>query len=374
MIYETLQHYKAANQPIAYYQWEDGDGLGVGYVQDLTESEVSFSTIDPEGQSSGTWTLPLKSVYRLELIPDYMERLKLFGQLEPPFSESKGEFSRSPKVIAKRLREAAGTGECVSLTLKVATRDDFRVINVDKDFCELEEYGDHPLKLRSSLVARISQIEKMTWRSKAQDCVTRVWNAHRKSAIAPAPTRSLLLDTLIKYKASQDPIGIYHREKAESFKVGILTEITDEQIAFSEIAPNGLFECDSVLPFTSLYRIDPMPDYIACLSHFAKIDPPIPDHKGETTTSPGTIKKRLREAATTAECITLWLKSDDETTFRILRVEKDVCEAQVFSQNVFRPISTLVTRLNQIQKLRRRSEEEDRVTFVWKYDQHQPVS
>ena len=374
MIFETLLQYKNANQPIAYCQWEDGDGLDVGYVQELSKSEVSFSTINPEGQSDGARTLPLKSVYRLESIPDYMDRLKLFSLLEPPLSESKGEYTRSPKVIAKRLRKAAETGECVSLTLNVEARDDFRVVRVDKDFCELEEYGDHPLKLRSSLVARISQIEKMTWRRKAEDCVTRVWKTHREFPEVLAPTTSLLIDTLLNYKASQVPVGIYHRENAESFKVGILTEITGDQIAFSEIDPNGQFEGDSVLPFTSLYRIDSMPDYIARLSHFAKIDPPIEDHNGETTTSPGTIKKRIREAMTTGECITLWLKSEDENAFRIIRAENDICEAQVFSNNLFNPVSTIVTRLSQIERLRRRSEQEDRATSVWKKLQRPPLS
>ena len=117
MLIEKLQQYRDAKQMVAFSKWADGKGLLIGYVLEVTDSEVRFAEIDQLGQPDGEIELQLKSIYRLGDSPDYIERLKLFGQITPPITKSKGQVTKSKKGIAKRLKKAEISGECVSLML-----------------------------------------------------------------------------------------------------------------------------------------------------------------------------------------------------------------------------------------------------------------
>jgi hypothetical protein len=175
MLFETLQRYQKTGQPVAFCSYADGGGILVGTVVELTDNEVKFSLISPLGKADEEQVLTFDRIFRLEDIPDYMERLRLFGQISQEIPDSKGQSTRSPIVIRKRLKEAGKTGECVRLQLLDDPSQDYRVMRVDKDFCELDEYGDNPLRVTTNRLVRYNQIESMKWRSSGELVVTELW-------------------------------------------------------------------------------------------------------------------------------------------------------------------------------------------------------
>jgi len=167
---------------VSVCQWADGEGIVVGYVEEVTPTDARFSLIDPQGQPDKELVLPIVSIYRLEKIPAYIDRLLLFAKLSPPIPDAKGQATASPKVIAKRLREAASTGECVSITLLGDPRNDCRVLRIERDNIEIEEYHDNPLISANVRLVRLNQIARVRWRASGELAVTALWRQQRISS------------------------------------------------------------------------------------------------------------------------------------------------------------------------------------------------
>ena len=180
MLSDRLRRYMESSKLVGYCPWDDGIGLLFGYVTSLTESQVTFSLIDALGAPDITDTVALDSIVRLSDSPDYVARLIEFGELRPRPEDAKGQSTRSPNVIMKRLREAAKTGECVRLKLLGDPFQIHRVFSVHQDYCETEEYGDNPHRVVSTHIVRLDQIQELRWRDGRDAAVTRLWAADHR--------------------------------------------------------------------------------------------------------------------------------------------------------------------------------------------------
>jgi hypothetical protein len=160
---------------VCFYKWQDGDGLLVGRVQWVTTEDVSFALVDHTGDADSEVVVPLSSIYRITDSPDYVERLRLFAQLNPPIEKANGQITRSQKLIRSRLRTAALTGECVDLTLLSEESRECKVLRVDPKWCEVELYADDPLLPFDVVLTRYDQIVRMRWRSSVELSVTALW-------------------------------------------------------------------------------------------------------------------------------------------------------------------------------------------------------
>ncbi len=183
LLMDALMGYADSGKLVAFYKWEEGDSLLVGYVKEIGISEVTFSEIDSRGQPDGETTVPFDSLYRLDEAPAYMERLRLFSTISPPSEKVHSATTQSPKVIARRLREATSTGECVSLQLKGSSRQDFQILRADGGWFEVDEYADNPLCPMTRTQLCLGQIQEMRWRGYAEKMVTALWQKRDESSL-----------------------------------------------------------------------------------------------------------------------------------------------------------------------------------------------
>jgi hypothetical protein len=175
MITEKLRQYQATGQLIGCYPRPLGGALLVARVLAVSDTEVTFAPVDPEGQPIKEQVVPLSAINWIADIRDYAERLRLIAEIFPTIEQSKGQTTRSVDVIRKRIKAAALTGECVRLTLASDPSQDFKVLRVDREWCELEQYWDHPLIVVEKVVIRYDMINKMQWRTTGQNAVTALW-------------------------------------------------------------------------------------------------------------------------------------------------------------------------------------------------------
>ncbi len=179
MFLERLERYRRTRQLVGFCKWTDGRGLLWGRVGAVDAGTVRFELVAPSGQPDGPMTVRLDQLTRLLDSPDYARRLELFARLDPPVGTRKPQVSRSRTVIRARLVEAVATGECVSIRLKDDPARDCRVLRVDDDAVQFEEYGDDPLKVDCIRIVCLTQIKELAWRSTTELAVTRVWHEAR---------------------------------------------------------------------------------------------------------------------------------------------------------------------------------------------------
>jgi len=175
MLYAKLLEYRKNKRLVGYCRWKDGEGLLFGRVVEVSRTQALFALVNPDGTFDEEKTEQLRDITRLTASPAYVKRLLLFAKLDVP--KSKAEKTRTRATIAKRLRVAARTGECVDLTLKGDPRHEYRVVRVARDLVELEEYGDDPREVLDTKIVRIDQIATLTWRGTVENAVTRVWRS-----------------------------------------------------------------------------------------------------------------------------------------------------------------------------------------------------
>jgi hypothetical protein len=177
MLTEKLLKYQADQQLVCLYRWKEGDSFLVGRISEVTAVSVVLALIDDFGkpEPERDIVIPFTSIYRVEENPAYIERLQLLAGIETPLNKSKGQVTQSSKAIYKRLKEAALTDECVTLTLLSDSPADFRVLRTDRDWCELQQFWDNPTVPTNVALVRYDQISKMQWRSSSLRAVTALW-------------------------------------------------------------------------------------------------------------------------------------------------------------------------------------------------------
>lgn len=183
MLYQKLLELKESGELVAFVKWADGDGMLVGIVRNVTPEEVAFDLIDPLGHvHDENSVVPMESIYELRDSPAYFRRLKMFGTLSKPDVKTKGSITKSQKEIARRLRVAVNTQECVGIRTRGDYEQDSRILGVDSKYCECITYRDDPLVEEERLILRLEHIEHVRWRSSNMAAVTEIW---RRSGIIP---------------------------------------------------------------------------------------------------------------------------------------------------------------------------------------------
>lgn len=180
MLYEKLLAVRKKKRVVGFCMWKDGEGLLFGRVLAVDAVEARFELVHPDGTLDEVATVRLDDITRVEDSPAYVKRLTLFAKLKIP--QSKGQVTTAASTIAARLRTARRTGECVDVTLKDERRRDCRVLAMDDEWVELEEYGDDPLVVVDTRLVRRRQVTELRWRSTTENAVSAVWRARRRAA------------------------------------------------------------------------------------------------------------------------------------------------------------------------------------------------
>jgi hypothetical protein len=185
VLVKKLTQCRDKKQLIGFSKWKDGDGLLFGRVLEVDQKVVRFALLNPDGSSDDEVTVRVAELLRLEERPAYAERLRLFASYRPPVGQRAGQTARSRATIARHLREALKTRECVSLKLLGDPRQDCRVLGCDGGRVEYEEFGDDPFVVSSTRIVHIGQVEELRWRSTGELAVTRAWRLPAKRRNLP---------------------------------------------------------------------------------------------------------------------------------------------------------------------------------------------
>jgi len=176
MLVEKLRQYKESGKMIGYCCWSDGEGLLLGRVVEVSDSEVVFADYDPLGRPKGEHRRPIESIYSVTELDDYVERLRLFAEhAQDVDPKAKGQTTKAQKQIRKFLKEAKVSGECLSIKVAGDDEYDHRVVEVASEACQLEEFGDDPLKPRLMKVVRYELVESIRRRASGELAVTALW-------------------------------------------------------------------------------------------------------------------------------------------------------------------------------------------------------
>ena len=130
-IRRVLDECRKTGEFVAYYKWGDQpDIFLVGVVGDLSETNATFTNVDPRGRlEEGTHVVPLRLIHTLDRDTLYLRRLQILHGMEPE-EETETEDVRKPAEVRKLLKRAAEERAIVRLWTSAEEANNFLILSI----------------------------------------------------------------------------------------------------------------------------------------------------------------------------------------------------------------------------------------------------
>lgn len=157
LIHRELAECLASGELVEYRPWGDqADALEVGRVVGMTDSRVTFSTVNPDGIPSGEDVRLIRHLHTIERHSRYVERLRRLGEVAVA-DELPTHQARTRNSVRMLLEDSVG--HVVQIVTGAREKGTFRIEAFDGEIAVLTTIFDH--KPDGRTLTRIGRIRSV---------------------------------------------------------------------------------------------------------------------------------------------------------------------------------------------------------------------